>query len=125
HRALPILPVLVGNQQRNRPTRRDAVTNAAEHLSAIGFNRHSTAASVARLPPAQLRGHGVEIDRQARRHAFENRDERLSVRFSRGEKTQHPRSFYPKNLHAPGVGPHAGEADLEGRNLAPWMRWLP
>src|SRR5919108_527228 len=38
---------------------------------------------------AQCGGERVEIDRKAGRHAFDDRDERLTVRLARGEKSQH------------------------------------
>ena len=96
HRPLPVLPVLVGNQQRDRTAGRHAVPDAAQDLRAIGLDGHPPAAAVAGLAPAQLRGDRVEVDREARRHAFENGDERLAVRLAGGEKSQH-RAFILSN----------------------------
>ena len=39
HRALPVLPVLVRNEQRDRRAGRDAVADAAQDLRAIGLDR--------------------------------------------------------------------------------------
>ena len=89
HGALPVLPVLVGNEQRDRRAGRHAVADAAQDLGAVGLDRHAAAAAVAELPPAQLRGDGREVEGQAGRNALEDRDERLSVRFAGGQKSQH------------------------------------
>ena len=65
HRALPVLPILVRDQQRNRPAGGQAAAHTAQHLSAIGFDRHPAPASVAGLPAAQLVRHRIEVDRPA------------------------------------------------------------
>src|SRR5439155_7561139 len=94
-------------------------------LGAIRFNRHPAAATVPGLPSTKLGRERLEIDRQAGRHAFDDRHERLAVRFTRREKTQHPvflrcghrglavrrlcgrrgrscdRQFYPNHLRPP------------------------
>ena len=54
---------------------------------------HSPPAAVAGLAAAKLGGDGVKIERQARRHSFENGDERLAVRLAGGEETQHQTEF--------------------------------
>jgi hypothetical protein len=66
----------------------------AERQGAVGFDRHAAAAPVPGLPAAQLRRDRFEVDRKARRHPFENRNERLAVRFAGGEKAQ------PSALHS-------------------------
>ena len=56
-------------------------------------------------PPCRRRNCAViacEVDRETRRHALEDRDERPAVRFARSEKSQHAGSFYPKYLQCPG-----------------------
>ena len=73
HRALPVLPVLVRNEQRDRPAGRQPVPQAAQRLGAIRFDGHPPAAAVAGLAPAQFGGDRVEVDREAGRHAFEDR----------------------------------------------------
>src|SRR5262249_39419282 len=65
---------------------------------AVRFDGHSPAAAITALTPAQLRSDGIEIDGEAGGHAFENHHERRSMRFARGQKSQHWRSFYPKKL---------------------------
>jgi len=91
HRALPVVPVLVGDQKRNRPARREAAANASQGFRAIGLDCHPATSAVAALAAAQLGGDGREIDGKAGRDALENRDERLTVRLAGSEKSQHGR----------------------------------
>ncbi len=79
HRVLPVLPILVANEQRHRRARGLAAAHAGQKLGAIGFDRHAAAASIAALAPAQLERDGIEIDRQAGGQPLEDRDETLSV----------------------------------------------
>ena len=62
-------------------------------LCAIRFDGHAPSAAVARLAAAELSGNRVEIEREARRHPFENGDERLAVRLAGGEEAKHQRGF--------------------------------
>ena len=89
HRALPVLPVLVRDHQGDRRAGGEAVTDAAERLGAVRLDGHAAAAAVPALTAPQLGRDRFEIDRQTRRQAFENGDERLAVRLARCEKTQH------------------------------------
>src|SRR4029077_10713186 len=96
---LPVLPVLVRDQQADGTTHRDAATDTGENLRAVGLDRHAPAAAVAALTAPQLRGDGVEIDGEAGGHAVQHRHERLAVRLASGEKSEHDpinsiRSFY-------------------------------
>ena len=102
HRFLPVLPVSVRNQQRDGAARRFAVPYAAQGFGAIGFNRHPPAAPTSALPPAQLRGHRVEVDRQTGGHAFEDRDERLAVRLTSRQKSQHERLIVAEKIATSG-----------------------
>ena len=70
HRALPVLPVLVGNEQRDRRAGRHAVADAAQRLGAIGLDGHPAPASVAGLAPAEFGGHGIEIDGETGRQCL-------------------------------------------------------
>ena len=63
---------------------------------------HAAAAAVAGLAAAQLGGDRVEVDREAGRHAFEDRDERLAVRLAGGEKSQHAAFILSENIAASG-----------------------
>src|SRR6266481_5870180 len=72
------------------------MSNAAQYLSAVRFDRHAAAAAVAGLAAAELRGDRGELDRQSCRHAFEDRDERLAVRLAGRQKSQHERLILSK-----------------------------
>ena len=50
HRALPVGPVAIADQQRDGCASRLAAPDAGQHLGAIGFNRHAPATSIAGLP---------------------------------------------------------------------------
>ena len=89
HRLLPVFPVLVANQQRDRRAERFAGAHARQNLGLVGFDRHAAAAAVPALAPLELLGDGVEIDMQSGRHALENDDQPLAVRLAGSEKTQH------------------------------------
>ena len=120
HRPLPVLPVAVGNHQRDRTASRHAVADAAERLRAIRFDRHAAAAPVAALAAAELRGDRVEVDREAGGHAFENHHERLPVRLAGGQKSQHD-AFILSEKFAHSGAPRAGSgANAVGVDLALW-----
>ena len=70
HRVLPVLPILVAHQQRDRRAGGLAAAHARQELGAIGFDRHAAAAAVAALAAPQLQRDGVEIDRAGRRAAL-------------------------------------------------------
>ena len=89
HRLLPVFPVLVANQQRDRRAERFAGAHARKDLGLVGLDGHPAAAAVAALAPLQLLGDGVEVESKAGRHAFENGDEALAMRLAGSEKTQH------------------------------------
>ena len=79
HRLLPVDPVAVANDKRDRRAGREAVPNAGEHFDVVAFNGHSPAAPVAALSPPELRVERVDIDVETRRHAVDRDDERLTV----------------------------------------------
>ena len=81
--------------ERDRRAGRPPVANAGEHFDLVAFDGHPPAAPVAALPPPQLRVERVDVDLETRRHAVDRDDERLAVRFTGGEKSQHPAPFYP------------------------------
>ena len=51
HRLLPVLPVLVADQQRDRRAQRFARSHARQNLGLVGFDRHAAAAAVPALAP--------------------------------------------------------------------------
>jgi hypothetical protein len=89
HRLLPVLPVLVAYQQRDRRAQRFARSYAGQNLGFVGFDRHTPSAPVPALTPLELLGDGVEIDMKPGRHALENHDQAFAVGLTGGEKTQH------------------------------------
>src|SRR4029077_10158108 len=104
---LPVLPVLVRDQQADGTTHRDAATDTGENLRAVGLDRHTPATAVAALTAPHLRGDSVEIDGEAGGHAVQHRHERLAVRLASGEKSEHDpidsiRSFCNLQTLAPG-----------------------
>ena len=111
HRVLPVLPILVANEQRDRRAGGLAAAHARQELRAIGFDRHAPAAAVAALAAAQLERDGIEIDRQSGGQPFEDRDETLSVRFTGRQKTQHPSSILYEEIATPGRRARADQRD--------------
>ncbi len=89
HRVLPVRPVAVLDRHRDRPADGLAAPHAREHVGGIRFDGHPASAAVASLTSAQLVVDAADVDRQARRDAFENHDERAAVRLSGSEKTHH------------------------------------
>ena len=79
HRLLPVDPVTIPDQQRDRSTGRVPAPDARKNLGAIAFDLHPAAAAVPGLPPAQFVGDRLEVDGEAGRHAFEDGDERLAM----------------------------------------------
>jgi hypothetical protein len=55
------------------------------------------------LTAAQFGGHGVEIDRETGRHAFDDGDQRLAVGLAGGQKTQHPALILSEKFAASGA----------------------
>ena len=96
------------------------MADAAQRLRPIGFDGHAPAAPVAALTPAKLRGDGVEIDREAGRHAFEDGDERLAVRLAGSEKTQHRSVILSEKIARPGDAAWSQQGQLlnNSRDLA-------
>ena len=80
----PVLPVVVGEEQRDGRADGLAVTHAAENARGVALNAHSPAAAVTLLPPPEFAIDEREIDGDTGGHARKQRDQRLSVRFSGG-----------------------------------------
>ena len=112
HRLLPVLPVLVPDEQRDRAADRFAVAHAGENLRAVGFDRHPPAASITALAAPQLCGERVEVDREPCGNAFEDGDERLAVRFAGGEKPHHQRFIVYEVFAPPGRSTRRHRAKL-------------
>ena len=89
HGLLPVHPVAVFDQHRDRPADRLAAADAGDDVGPIGLDRHPSAAAVAALPAPEITGHALEIDTKPGGDAFENHDEGAAVRFASGEKSHH------------------------------------
>ena len=64
HRLLPVDPVAVADQQRDRRAGGLAAPDAGENLRAVALDRHPAAAPVAALTPPELGGERVEVERR-------------------------------------------------------------
>src|SRR5262245_29803825 len=89
HRLLPVHPVAIVDQHRDGCTGREAVAHAREDLGAIAFNLHTSAAPISTLTPAELQVERVDIELKTRGHPIDGHDQRLAMRFARGQKSQH------------------------------------
>src|SRR5262245_20125409 len=94
HRLLPVHPVAIPDEERDRRASGHAMTNAAKDLRAVALDLHASATSVAALPPTQLRVERIDVEGQTGRHAVEGDDERLPMRLAGGEKPKHSSPFY-------------------------------
>src|SRR5208337_674122 len=75
----PVLPVGVGNLDGDRRANRVTVAHAAQNVRGVALDLHATAAAITLLAPPELAVDEVEVNRHARRHAGEQRNQRLSV----------------------------------------------
>ena len=94
HCLLPVDPVAIANQQRDRRAGRPAMANPGEDLHPVAFDGHPSPASVTPLAPPKLVVECVDIEFKARRHPVNGDDQCLAVRLTRSEKSQHAGSFY-------------------------------
>ena len=88
-RFLPVLPILVFQQDRDGRSDGLAVAHAGDKMRGIALDLHSAAAAVALLPPPQFAIHRRRINRQACRHSRQDRDQRLAVGLSRCAVAEH------------------------------------
>ena len=76
--------VFIWNQHRDRRTDGAIETHAGEKLDMIGFDFLSSAAAIAALSAAEFAVDKRLIDRDAGRQTFDQRDQRLPMRFPGG-----------------------------------------
>ena len=86
---LPILPVTVFNTQRDRRADGLSVANACEDFGAVFLYLLPPAPAIAQLTAMQIAVDEFDIDWQSCRQARQERQQRLSVRFSRGVEMKH------------------------------------
>src|ERR1700674_263395 len=89
----PIGPIAILDPQSNRRPDRLPVSHSGENLRRVLFNLLPPAASIAKLAPAQFVIDELHVNRQLRWQPGNKRQQRLSMRFTRGVKAKHPRSF--------------------------------
>src|SRR5438874_1276205 len=88
HRRLPVLPVAVGDAQRDRRAEGGAPADAGQDVDLIALDLHASTAAVAALAPGEV---AVDIgfgQRQAGRDAVDDGDQCLTVGFARGEEAE-------------------------------------
>ena len=79
HRLLPVLPVAIADEHRDRAAERDTLADAAKDLRRVGLDLHAPAAAIAQLSAPQVVCEQVLIDRQARWQSVDRCQEGLSV----------------------------------------------
>src|SRR4029079_10720356 len=75
HRLLPVHPVAVSDQQRDRCTGGDSVSHTAEEFGAVAFDRHAPPAAVAALTTTELGVERVDVECETSGHAVEGDDQ--------------------------------------------------
>ena len=83
HDVLPVLPVAVPDEQRDRRADGFAGAHARQPLDAIRLDFHAGAAPVAPLAALQLHVHALGGQREAGGDPFEDRHQAAPVRFAR------------------------------------------
>ena len=99
HDLLPVLPVAIVDQHRDRRAERLAGAHAGEELSVVLLDLHAPPAAVALLAARELDVDVLGEEWQARGHSFENGHERVPVGFAGGCEAQHAS---PRKRNEPG-----------------------
>src|SRR5688500_453341 len=86
HGALPVLPVPVGDGQRDGRAEGGAPAHSGDDVDAIPLDLHAAAAAVAALPPRQIRVDVRLGQWKAGGHAVDDGRQGLTVGFARGEE---------------------------------------
>src|SRR5207248_5111990 len=79
HHFVPVGPIFVFDQHRQRRAEGQAVTNSAEDLDMIAFDLHARATPVTLLPSPEFMIDLIKIDRDAGGQTFDYRDERATM----------------------------------------------
>jgi hypothetical protein len=72
HHVLPVLVVLVADQERDRAAERAAVAHSREHLDRVLLDLHAAAAAVAALPSPQVGVDRLAVDGNACRKPLDD-----------------------------------------------------
>src|SRR5439155_23432689 len=94
HRGFPVLPVAVGDGERDRAAERRAPADAREDADLVALDLHAPAAPVAALAPRQVRVDLALGERQAGRDAVDDGDQGLTVGFALGEVPEGPSHYF-------------------------------
>src|SRR5438270_2318308 len=89
HDLLPVLPVAIVNEHRDRRSDRLTRAHPGEKLDRVLLDLHATPAAVALLSSRELDVHIVRDERQARGNAFENADQSRTVGFAGCREADH------------------------------------
>ena len=132
HDLLPVLPVAIGDEHRDRRAERFAGANAGEKLDGVLFDLHAPAAAVPLLTAREL---GVDVrgeQRQARGHPFENAHEGGPMRFAGGREAEghacilapHPPAPRPRVAARPPCNYGPGLMSVAVRSMTTSPCWL-
>src|SRR5438046_8324449 len=88
HHLPPVLPVTVGDLQRDGRSKREAATNPGDDVRDVLLDRHPSAAAMTALPAAQVRNQVLFADRETGRNAVQNDRQSLTMRLTRGQQTE-------------------------------------
>src|SRR5438132_107938 len=93
HRGLPVLPVAVGDLERDRAAERRAPANAGEDADLVALDLHAPATAVAALASREVRVDLALGERQAGRDAVDDGDQGLTVGLAGGEEPERPSHY--------------------------------
>src|SRR6266571_2327877 len=79
-RFLPVFPIFIFEENRDRRADGRAVTHAREDMDLIGFNLHPATAAVTLLPPPQLTVKNCLVHLQSSGQAGKKGDQSLAMR---------------------------------------------
>ena len=88
HPPRPVLVIAVADDERERRSERPPVPEAGEHLDLVLLELLARAAAVALLAAVQVGVDRGAVERQPRRQAGQDRDERRPVRFAGGAESE-------------------------------------
>ena len=97
---LPIDPVAIFNPQGNGRPNSLPVANSGKHIGSVLFDLLPPAASITKLAAAQLVIDKLHVNGELRGQPGNKRQQRLTVRLTRGEKAKHADSFPRTNSRA-------------------------
>ena len=86
---LPVLPVPILEQHRNRRRNGLSVPHARQDSGGIALDLHSAATAIALLASPQLAIHKFQVNLDPGRQSRKERDERFPMRLPRREESQH------------------------------------